>query len=121
MQPLVFRPLISEKSLSLASRGWYTFAVEKRARKEEIAKIIERMYKVNVISVRTIAMHGKMRRTGKKMVGKRKEDWKKAIVLLKAGQHIDAFEVTQQEAPAEEKKIVEKSAKGRSASGGKKK
>jgi large subunit ribosomal protein L23 len=104
MQPLVFRPLISEKSLGLASRGWYTFAVAKHARKEDIAKLIERMYSVNVLSVRTVAMHGKMRRTGKKMVGKRKEDWKKAMVLLKAGQHIDAFEVTQQEAPASKKR-----------------
>ncbi len=102
------RPLISEKSLGLASRGWYTFAVDKHARKEDIAKLIERMYSVNVLSIRTIAMHGKVRRTGKKMVSKHKEDWKKAIVLLKAGQHIDAFEVTQSEAPVEEKKVEKK-------------
>lgn len=89
------RPLISEKSLGLASRGWYTFAVAKHARKEDIGRQIEKIYSVNVLSVRTIAMHGKVRRTGKKMVHKRKEDWKKAIVQLKAGQHIDAFEVTQ--------------------------
>jgi large subunit ribosomal protein L23 len=107
MQPLVFRPVITEKSLGLASRGWYTFAVAKHARKEDIAKLIERMYKVNVLSVRTVAMHGKMRRTGKKMVGKRKEDWKKAMLLLKPGQHIDAFEVTQQEAPVEAPKKIE--------------
>lgn len=110
----MYKPLISEKSLGLASRGWYTFAVNKHARKEEIAKRIERMYSVNVLTVRTVAMHGKMRRTGKKMVRKRKEDWKKAMVLLKAGQHIDAFEVTQSasaEAPAdkqEKKKVVKK-------------
>jgi ribosomal protein L23 len=97
------RPLISEKSLGLASRGWYTFAVGKHARKEEIAKLIAHMYSVSVLSVRTIAMHGKMRRSGKKMVRKQKEDWKKAIVQLKAGQHIDAFEVTQKEAPVEKK------------------
>jgi len=101
MKSQIFRPLISEKSLGLASRGWYTFAVAKRARKEDIRRQIEKMYNVNVLSVRTIAMHGKVRRTGKKMVSKRKEDWKKAIVQLKTGQHIDAFEVTQQEAPAE--------------------
>jgi large subunit ribosomal protein L23 len=113
MQPLVFRPVITEKSLGLASRGWYTFAFTKHARKEEIAKLIERMYSVNVLSVRTVAMHGKMRRTGKKMVSKRKEDWKKAMVHLKAGQHIDAFEVTQSdavEAPPDkqEKKLAKK-------------
>lgn len=103
MQSQLFRPLISEKSLGLASRGWYTFAVTKHARKEEIGRQIEKMYNVNVLSVRTIAMHGKMRRTGKKMVRKRKEDWKKAILQLAAGQHIDAFEVTQQETPVEKK------------------
>lgn len=108
MDTVVYKPLISEKSLGLASRGWYTFAVAKHARKEEIAKCIERMYSVNVLSVRTVAMHGKMRRTGKKMISKRKQDSKKAMVLLKAGQHIDAFEVTQPEAPVEEKKKVEK-------------
>jgi large subunit ribosomal protein L23 len=113
MQPLLFRPVITEKSLGLASRGWYTFAVAKHARKEDIAKLIERMYKVNVISVRTIAMHGKMRRTGKKMVGKRKEDWKKALLLLKAGQHIDAFEVTQQEAQTPEPKKIEEPKKAK--------
>jgi len=112
----VFRPLISEKSLGLASRGWYTFAVAKHARKEEIAKLIERMYSVNVLSVRTVSMHGKVRRTGKKMISKRKEDWKKAMLLLKPGQHIDAFEVTQKEAPVEEKKVEKKSGKAGSGS-----
>jgi large subunit ribosomal protein L23 len=106
MKSQIFRPLISEKSLGLASRGWYTFAVDKHTRKEDIAKLIERMYSVNVLSVRTIAMHGKVRRTGKKMVSKHKEDWKKAMLLLKAGQHIDAFEVTQQEAPPEDNKTT---------------
>jgi large subunit ribosomal protein L23 len=106
MQLQLSRPLISEKSLGLAAQGWYTFAVTRHARKEEIVRLIERMYNVNVLSVRTVAMHGKMRRTGKKMVRKRKEDWKKAMVHLKAGQHIDAFEVTQQEAPVEEKKAT---------------
>ncbi|MCX6791552.1 MAG: 50S ribosomal protein L23 [Candidatus Gottesmanbacteria bacterium] len=119
MKSQIFRPLISEKSLGLASRGWYTFAVDKHARKEDIAKLIERMYSVNVLSVRTIAMHGKVRRTGKKMISKHKEDWKKAMLQLKAGQHIDAFEVTQQEAPAEEKKSRLKAEDPRRAASGK--
>lgn len=108
MQSQIFRPLISEKSLGLASRGWYTFGVDKHARKEDIAKAIERLYQVNVLSIRTVAMHGKVRRVGKKMMRIRKEDWKKAVVQVKPGQHIDAFEVTQQEAPVEEKKTEKK-------------
>lgn len=105
----VKRPIITEKSLGLASRGWYTFAVGKHVRKEEAAKEIEAMYHVNVIRARMVAMHGKVRRTGKKMMSTRRADWKKIMVLLKAGQHIDAFEVTSKEpAPEEVKKPAEK-------------
>lgn len=105
----VKRPIISEKSLGLASRGWYTFAVEKNARKEKIAHEVAAMYHVNVLTVRTVAVHGKVRRTGKKMISARKSDWKKAIVLLKAGQKIDAFEVTSK--PAEDKGVAGKETK----------
>ncbi len=136
----VQRPIITEKSLGLASRGWYTFAVGKHVRKEAAAREIEKMYHVNITAVRMIAMHGKVRKSGKKMVAARRADWKKVMVLLKSGQHIDAFEVTSQppSAPAdakamagkeaevkesveertlEEEKIKVKSSRGRSASG----
>ena len=103
----VQRPIITEKSLGLASRGWYTFAVDKRARKEAIAKEIEKMYHVNVLTVRTVAMHGKVRRVGKKMISTYRPDWKKALAQLKAGQKIDAFDVTAQEPVAETPKAEE--------------
>ena len=93
----VKRPIITEKSLNLASRGWYTFAVAKHARKEHIAQEVEAKYHVDVLSVRTVPMHGKVRRTGKKMTPTHRPDWKKALVQLKAGQKIDAFEVSTQE------------------------
>lgn len=103
------RPIITEKSLGLAKVGWYTFAVGKHVRKEAAAYEVEKMYHVNVLAVRTVAMHGKVRRSGKKMVTGRRSDWKKVMVLLKSGQHIDAFEVTSQEPVAEEaKKPAEK-------------
>lgn len=111
----VQRPIITEKSLGLASHGWYTFAVDKHVRKEVAAREIEKMYRVHVTTVRTVAMHGKVRRTGKKMVATRHADWKKVLVLLKSGEHIDAFEVTNKEEPTsetpkqtEEKKVEEK-------------
>ncbi len=106
MQSLIHKPLITEKTVFLASRGWYTFAVASLARKEYIAREIGKMYNVSVVSVRTIAMHGKVRRTGKRMIATHKVDWKKALVQLKAGQKIDAFEVTNQ-APMEEEAPVE--------------
>ncbi len=98
------RPIITEKSLSLAGRGWYTFAADVRARKEDIASDIAKLYAVNVVAVRTISMHGKMRRSGKRMTMTKKSDWKKALVMLKSGQKIDAFEVTKEPEPNVEEK-----------------
>lgn len=93
MQHIVEKPVITEKSLSMASRGWYTFVVGRHAGKEEIAKEVKSLYNVDVIQIRTVSMHGKVRRVGRKMMHITVPDWKKALVQLKKGQHIDAFEV----------------------------
>lgn len=87
------KPLITEKTMNLVSRGWFTFAVALHARKEEIAREVEAVYKVHVIGVRTISMHGKMRRAGRTQKKVQNQDWKKAIVALKQGETIDAFTV----------------------------
>lgn len=94
MKQIVIKPVITEKSLNLASRGWYTFAVTAGTRKPEIARGVSALYGVEVQSVRTIVMHGKVRSAGKRAKKVKRIDWKKAIVQLKAGQKIDAFEVT---------------------------
>jgi large subunit ribosomal protein L23 len=107
----LMKPCITEKSLSLAARGWYTFVVRPDARKKEITRDVSEFYKVTVTGIRTVHMHGKTRRVGKKTTYVKKPDWKKAIVHLASGQKIDAFEVTTQEA--------EKSTQGGSAGGGK--
>ncbi|MDO8451829.1 MAG: 50S ribosomal protein L23 [bacterium] len=88
------QPLLTEKSLNLSQKGWYTFIVDGNGRKPEIARDIERMYAVNVLEIRTVSMHGKIRRSGKKMQKRKKPDWKKALVFLKSGQTIPAFQTT---------------------------
>jgi large subunit ribosomal protein L23 len=102
----IIKPFITEKTLSLASRGWYTFAVDPSAGKRDIARDVNSVYNVIVTAVRTVGMHGKMRRVGKGMQHVKRQDWKKAAVRLAKGQKIDAFEVTTQEEP---KKVEEKS------------
>ncbi len=106
----IIRPIITEKSLGLAKDGWYTFAVAKQANKEQIAREVETMYHVNVLTVRTVSVHGKVRRRGKKMISTRMSDTKKAIAQVKKGQQIDAFEITK-EPEAEEKKPAAAKAK----------
>jgi large subunit ribosomal protein L23 len=120
MQTIIERPIITEKSMTQASFGWYTFAVAKHARKETIAKAIELSYKVNVIDIHTRNVHGKVRRVGRRMIQVAKPDWKKAMVKLKSGQHIDAFEISQQ-AQQEESPSSAKSTEGKKAEGRKSK
>jgi|SRR3989338_3228252 len=93
---IIRRPLITEKSLAQAAKGWYTFAVSEEARKQEIARDIGKFYSVTVTDVKTAIMHGKERRTGRARLLVRKSDWKKAFVKLGKGQTIAAFEVTQE-------------------------
>ena len=94
MNRIIVRPIITEKSLSLASRGWYSFDVNEASTKPEIGRAMSDLYKVTVQDVRTMIMHGKEHRSGKRQKKIAKSDWKKALVHLKAGQKIDAFEVT---------------------------
>lgn len=97
MNTIIKRPIITEKSLMRAGRGWYTFAVDIDASKSEITRAVNAVYAVNVTQIRTQTMHGKSRRVGKKMKPIQKSDWKKALVRLKDGQNIPAFEVTPEE------------------------
>lgn len=89
---IIKRPIVTEKSLALANRGWYTFAVEKTAVKGHIASAIAKQYKVKVEDVRTVTVRGKTRRVGKSMRTISHSDWKKALVRLTKGQTIDTFQ-----------------------------
>lgn len=87
------KPLITEKSINNTKSGNYTFAVEIAYTKNQIKSIIEKQYKVNVIDIKTISMHGKSRknaRTGRKS---KTSAWKKAIVKIAKDQKIPVFEV----------------------------
>ncbi len=86
---IVYKPLVTEKTYAQANDGFYTFKVAMTANKESVAKEIEKMYKVNVVSAKSIVMPGKPRRVSgtRRFSGRAK--WKKIIVKLKEGQTID--------------------------------
>lgn len=92
----IIKPYLTEKTMTIATRGWYTFVVELHANKAEIAHAIHELYKVTVTNVRTVTVHGKMKRVGKKQQTKLQQTWKKAMVQLAPGQTIDAFQVGQE-------------------------
>lgn len=81
------RPHITEKATDLAAKNQYVFVVETAANKKDIARSLEKMYGVNVESVRIINVHAKRVRLGKtKGV---KKGYKKAMVQITKGQKID--------------------------------
>lgn len=92
----IIKPYLTEKTMTIATRGWYTFVVESFANKAEIVHAIEELYKVKVTNVRTINVHGKMKRAGRKQQAKLQPTWKKAMVSLVKGQTIEAFQLSQE-------------------------
>lgn len=86
------KPVVSEKSYALANaQNKYTFLVEGRANKIEVAQEIEKQYKVKVIKVNSIVRPGKLRRDLKTYRQYRDQDQTKVIVTLKKGDKIDEF------------------------------
>ena len=87
---LIKRPLITEQGMHMVeAQNAYPFAVDVRANKIQIRQAIEKLFKVEVESVRTAHRKGKKRRRGRR-VG-RTPNWKKAYVKLKEGHTIELF------------------------------
>lgn len=84
------RPIITEKGTLQLEQSKYTFEVDKRANKHQIADAVEAAFKVDVVTVNVSTVPGKRRRVGKRY-GILPE-WKKAVVTIKEGQRIDVFE-----------------------------
>lgn len=94
------RPIISEKSLDNATKGKFSFIVDRKTDKEAVSKAVTELFGVTVLDVNIANIKGKVKRT-KKGEGKR-SDYKKAVVTLKKGQKIDLFEIEKEE-PKKEK------------------
>ena len=79
-EEIIVRPIVTEKSNDALQEGKYTFEVNKKATKVEIAKAVEKLFEVKVLKVNTMMVRGKKKRVGYH-VGKT-SDWKKAIVTI---------------------------------------
>jgi len=88
---VIRRPIISEKSTAHAEvAGRYPFEVAVQANKQEIKDAVQKLFNVKVCDVRTMIMHGKVKRVGR--FETKKSNWKKALVTLAEGQKIDFFQ-----------------------------
>ena len=91
-EQIIKRPLVlTEKGNALReAHNQYLFEVARTANKAQIRDAVETLFSVKVVMVHTMIVRGRMRRMGR---GREKtQNWKKAIVSLKAGETIDFFE-----------------------------
>lgn len=100
---IIKRPLLTEKGTRLKENGGSAeelapeqvkpqilFEVARDANKIEIKYAVEKLWKVDVLSVRTSIVRGKVKRLGRS-IGKQ-SNWKRAVVTLAAGQNIEFIE-----------------------------
>lgn len=85
---VLLSPRMTEKSTRVGeSSNQYVFEVTTDSNKKEIKDAVEKLFEVNVESVRTVKVKGKSK-SFKLRAGKR-SDWKKAYVRVQEGQVID--------------------------------
>lgn len=95
---VIVRPVVTEKSTDQSEFApVYTFIVRPSANKREIARAVEKLWDVSVQDVRTMRYSGKKKRA---LLGRMVRSWdigrrpsyKKAVVRLAEGQHIELYE-----------------------------
>jgi large subunit ribosomal protein L23 len=111
MEPvdILLAPVVSEKSTDLANptpghgpnaknfnpENKYVFRVSRRANKIQIKQAVEARFNVHVVDVNTITMPAKEKGAGYIRMNKKRRGhqpaWKKAVVTLRAGEHIPDF------------------------------
>jgi len=84
---VILAPVITEKATVLSEQNKVVFRVAQDSTKDEIARAVEELFKVQVLKVNTLITKGKTKRF-RGRVGVR-SDVKKAIVTLAEGQSID--------------------------------
>ena len=95
---VILAPVVTEKTAEqMETQSLYTFIVSKEANKIEIGRAVESLWDVSVKDVRTMRYAGKMKRS---QMGRMSRNWsigrrpsfKKAVVQLAEGEHIELYE-----------------------------
>lgn len=96
---IIISPVVTEKTAEqMDKESLYTFIVSESANKIEIGQAVEKIWDVNVQDVRTMRYPGKSRRSAMGRMSKnarpgRRPSYKKAVVQLAEGEHIELYEV----------------------------
>lgn len=112
---VIIAPVLTEKSDIQRANGVYTFKVDYKANKHQIAEAIETIFNVKVESVRTIKVEKQPKNVGR--FHGFTNCYKKAMVTLKAGSDMNYLPADEEEATlvAEETKAKEAAKAAKSA------
>jgi large subunit ribosomal protein L23 len=90
---ILVRPVVTEKSELTAKKGQYVFVVDRKSNKLEIAKAVEAMFNVSVVSVNTLVIPGKAKSRSTKtgMIRGIRPAYKKAYVTVAQGETINIY------------------------------
>jgi len=80
---IILKPVLTEKSYDDIALKKYTFLVDTRATRTQVADAVEEIFGVKVEKVNTLRNMGKIKRQGK--YSGRRPETKKAFVTLKKG------------------------------------
>ncbi|MXZ00728.1 50S ribosomal protein L23 [Candidatus Poribacteria bacterium] len=91
---IILQPLITEKSTILREENKYAFVVDRKATKPEIRRAAEKLFDIqgDILKVRTMHVRGKPKGKMLRYQRGRKPHWKKAIITLREGASIQAFD-----------------------------
>ena len=96
---VIVTPVVTEKSTAqMGDENVYTFVVDEKANKIEIARAVESLWDVTVKDVRTMRYPGKARRAFLGHLARnwdigRRPSFKKAVVKLSEGDSIELYEM----------------------------
>jgi len=89
---IIKKPLITEKTLKETALNRYSFIVDPKATKGQIKEEVERLFKVNVVNVKTSLYKTRRSRSARSGFYRQSRAYKKATVELKPKQSIKYFE-----------------------------
>ncbi|QCI18473.1 MAG: 50S ribosomal protein L23 [Buchnera aphidicola (Aphis urticata)] len=85
---ILLSPHISEKSSILMEKfNTVVLKVLKNSTKYEIKSAVQKLFNIQVDSVKTVYVQGKKKRQSNRVVFRK--DWKKAYIKVKKGQNLD--------------------------------
>ncbi|MDQ3396194.1 MAG: 50S ribosomal protein L23 [Deinococcota bacterium] len=87
---IILAPVLSEKAVAIIEDSKYSFYVHPKANRSQIKEAVQKVFRVDVLSVNVMNKQGKVKSMGR--YSGRRPQRKKAIVTLKPGQRIQQLD-----------------------------